>query len=152
MAAGRQPIGLTEYAQLKRQLESMRRSDAKALAAVESDMRIRGQLPAKTLEQQLERFKPSVSAPPPPAPVAQTPAPEQGALPGRPVPIPQAGAPTSIRPGSPPTTATRAGRSGSDACAKPGLAGTGKFCLDQLGDRKSTRLNSSHHSISYAVF
>src|SRR5574337_1128785 len=132
MAAGRQPIGLTEYAQLKRQLESMRRSDAKALAAVEADMRIRGQLPAKTLEQQLERFKPSVSAPPP-APVAQTPAPEQGALPGRPVPIPQAGAPTSIRPGSPPTTATRAGPSGSDACAKPGLAGTGKFCLDQLG-------------------
>src|SRR5574337_546612 len=132
MAAGRQPIGLTEYAQLKRQLESMRRSDAKALAAVEADMRIRGQLPAKTLEQQLERFKPSVSAPPP-APVAQTPAPEQGALPGRPVPIPQAGAPTSIRPGSPPTTATRARPSGSDACAKPGLAGTGKFCLDQLG-------------------
>src|SRR5574337_2117069 len=28
----------------------------------------------------------------------------------------------------------------------------GKGGIDQSGDRKSTRLNSSHHSISYAVF
>src|SRR3712207_6942195 len=31
-------------------------------------------------------------------------------------------------------------------------AGDGVTCLDQRGDRKSTRLNSSHANISYAVF
>src|SRR5438876_8754495 len=35
---------------------------------------------------------------------------------------------------------------------KPTVAGTGQGCVRASGDRKSTRLNSSHPSISYAVF
>jgi len=133
MAAGKQPIGTAEYAQLARQLESVRRSDPQALAALESEMRIRGQLSAKTLEEQLGRIKPSAAAPPPAAPTP-VPAPEQGALPGRPAPIPHPGAPASGQPGS--VTAPggqAAGPSGPDPCAKPGMAGTGKFCRDGFG-------------------
>src|SRR6185312_1143172 len=92
MAAGKQPIGTADYAQLKRQLEGIRRSDPKALDALESDMRIRGQLSAKSLDEQLDRIKPSASAPPAPpsaAQSAQAPVPESGALPGRPTPVPR---------------------------------------------------------------
>src|SRR5574337_1637370 len=42
------------------------------------------------------------------------------------------------------------------AAVRAALHGLGQFCHDDgtlnLLDRKSTRLNSSHHSISYAVF
>lgn len=140
LAAGKQPISAADYAQLKRQLESVRRSDPKALAALESDMRIRGQLPAKSLDEQLDRIKPSASAPPAPppvAPTAQAPVPEQGALPGRPVPIPRPGAPIPVRPGNAPHPAAQAaGPGGPDPCAKPGLAGTGKFCIDKFGNSR----------------
>src|SRR5689334_23930180 len=44
------------------------------------------------------------------------------------------------RPRTPPTPAT---------CRR---AGATRACPDRRGDRKSTRLNSSHSSISYAVF
>ncbi|HWU77069.1 MAG TPA: protein kinase [Rhodanobacter sp.] len=139
MAAGKQPIGTTEYAQLKRQLDGLRRSDAKALSELESDMRIRGQLPAKTLADQLERIKPVAASaavqPAAAAPVATPPeATEQGALPGRPAVIPRPGAPVAGQPAK--TThpvATQQGPAGPDPCAKPGLAGTGRFCTDMLG-------------------
>src|SRR5690242_21403066 len=52
-----------------------------------------------------------------------------------------------------------AGRRGRDRRAVAGLpapdrgdAGRGRAAADRRGDRKSTRLNSSHMSISYAVF
>src|SRR6185312_8356057 len=137
MAAGKQPIGTADYAQLKRQLEGIRRSDPTALAALESDMRIRGQLSAKSLDEQLDRIKPSVSAPPAPPPAAssaQAPVPETGALPGRPTPVPRPGAPVSAQPGHAANPAAQAtGPSGPDPCAKPGLAGSGKFCIDKFG-------------------
>ncbi len=141
MAAGKRPIGTVEYAQLKRQLDGLRRSDASALAALESDMRMRGQLPAKSLAAQLEQVKPTAAsaaaAPPAAAPVAPPPVTEQGALPGRPVPIPQPGAPVPGRPGRPVNpAATQAGPAGPDPCARPGMAGTGKFCTDKLGTER----------------
>src|SRR5207249_11146966 len=48
----------------------------------------------------------------------------------------------------------RLGRSGRLRLARPGfrLSTVLRFFLLQLRDRKSTRLNSSHVSISYAVF
>src|SRR5207249_6815319 len=39
------------------------------------------------------------------------------------------------------------GRNEAEACCR-----NGGGCVPHLGDRKSTRLNSSHVSISYAVF
>ncbi|MGS1126458.1 protein kinase domain-containing protein [Rhodanobacter sp. UC4437_H4] len=136
MAAARQPTSTADYARLKQQLASVRRNDPKALAALESDMRIRGQLTGKTLEEQLDRVKPSAAAAPAPAPapatpVEPTPAAEQGALPGRPVPIPRPGAPTPAQPGK--VANVPSGPSGPDPCAKAGMAGTGKFCRDSFG-------------------
>ncbi|MGN6656827.1 MAG: protein kinase domain-containing protein [Rhodanobacter sp.] len=132
MAASRQPVSAADYAHLKQQLATVRRNDAKALGALEADMRIRGQLAGKTLEEQLDRVKPSATAAPAPAPVtpaAPPPATEQGALPGRPAPIPRPGAPA--QPGN---VASAPGPSGPDPCAKPGMAGTGKFCRDTIGN------------------
>jgi serine/threonine protein kinase len=134
MAASRQPVSAADYAHLKQQLATVRRNDAKALGALEADMRIRGQLAGKTLEEQLDRVKPSATAAPAPAPVtpaAPPPATEQGALPGRPAPIPRPGAPAPARPGN---VASAPGPSGPDPCAKPGMAGTGKFCRDTIGN------------------
>ncbi|MEO6926550.1 MAG: protein kinase, partial [Rhodanobacter sp.] len=137
MAAGKQPISTTAYAQLKKQLESVRRADPSALSALESEMRIRGQLSAKTLQEQLDRIKPSAEVPATaPVPEATTPVPEQGALPGRPVPIPRKGVPTSSQPGNVAKPPVQAGPAGPDPCAKPGMAGTGKFCIDKFGSSR----------------
>lgn len=134
MAATRQPTSAADYARLKQQLANVRRNDAKALGALEADMRMRGQLSGKTLEEQLDRVKPSAAAVPAPAtPVAPPPATEQGALPGRPAPIPRPGAPTPAPSGNVANAPRGAGPSGPDPCAKPGMAGTGKFCRDSFG-------------------
>ena len=131
VAAGKQPISSADHARLKQQLESVRRSDPRALAALESEMVIRGQLPARSLAAQLDQIRPSAST----APASATPTatPESGALPGRPAPIPQAGAPASSRPGTAEKPPAQAASGGPDPCAKPGLAGTGKFCIDKFG-------------------
>src|SRR5438045_5248627 len=50
------------------------------------------------------------------------------------------------------TTSGRAGKGGlACRCASESAGGAGNFC-NWRGDRKSTRLNSSHLGISYAVF
>ncbi|MHB1057640.1 MAG: bifunctional serine/threonine-protein kinase/formylglycine-generating enzyme family protein [Rhodanobacter sp.] len=132
MAAGKQPLASADYAQLKKQLDSVRRTDATALGKLEADMRIRGQLSAKSLAEQLDRLKPSSTAPasapvqaPPSTPVAETPAVVPERLPTAPG-----------KPGAAPTTrpvpAGPAGPAGADACAKAGLAGKGKFCSDTI--------------------
>src|SRR5690606_39431075 len=46
----------------------------------------------------------------------------------------------------------RVDAAGRLAARTDALGGTISFERDQLGDRKSTRLNSSHVKISYAVF
>src|SRR3712207_7170578 len=43
-------------------------------------------------------------------------------------------------------------RAALEAAALPGAVGNGAVALADDGDRKSTRLNSSHANISYAVF
>src|SRR5438876_6834714 len=50
----------------------------------------------------------------------------------------------------PPTPAPAARRPGGPAALGPGRSGAARAA--GAGDRKSTRLNSSHPSISYAVF
>jgi non-specific serine/threonine protein kinase len=103
-------------------------------------------LPAKSLAEQLERLKPTGVAPAgapvpvpvtPTAPVAETPA----AIPGRP-PVAAPGKPgTGTRP-NPATEAAGApaGPPGADACAKPGLAGKGKFCSDTMNGARGPLL------------
>src|SRR5574338_1231002 len=43
-------------------------------------------------------------------------------------------------------------RSRGSSAEPMAVATAGDQCAGPLGDRKSTRLNSSHHGISYAVF
>src|SRR2546430_8922023 len=50
------------------------------------------------------------------------------------------------------TTLFRSTAAQSPAAHKPGTPVTAKYSLTSSRDRKSTRLNSSHSQISYAVF
>src|SRR3712207_6947015 len=54
--------------------------------------------------------------------------------------------------GSPPDLAGEGGEADRDPHLRRGLGGCGRRCVDPVGDRKSTRLNSSHANISYAGF
>jgi serine/threonine protein kinase len=144
MAAGKQPLAGADYEQLKRQLDGVRRTDARALGALESEMRIRGQLPAKSLAEQLDRLKPSAatpagaSAPLPTAPVTAEPVLPQ-VVPGRtPEVVGKPG--TATRPGPTAAPAESAGPPGADSCARPGLAGKGKFCSDSIGGARGPLL------------
>jgi serine/threonine protein kinase len=146
MAAGKQPLASADYEQLKKQLEGLHRTDAAALTKLEADMKIRGQLSAKSLAEQLERLKPT----------GATPASPSAPLPATPMPTtPVAGAPAVIagkapvstgKPGAvpQPTTATvpvaSTGPAGADSCAKPELAGKGKFCSDKMGGARGPLL------------
>ena len=116
MAAGGKPLAGDVYAKLQKQLADIRRSDAVALDQIEADMRTRGQLTSKTLAEQLERLKPT-GAPTTPAGTATGQRSDAG----------QAG---TQAPSKPAPTAS----SGSGACEKAGLAGSGKFCRDKLLD------------------
>jgi len=123
LAAGGKPLAAADYARLQEQLAEVRRTDAVALDRLEADMRARKQLATRTLAEQLDRLKPTGAATPTGSPSA-TPA----AGNGRP-------ATGSQVDGSKPAAGTSA-FSGDDPCSKPGMAGTGKFCRDQLGDTR----------------
>jgi serine/threonine protein kinase len=138
MAAGKQPLASADYTQLKKQLDEARRTDAAGLEKLEADMKIRGQLPAKSLAEQLDRLKPTGgppvgtnSAPPPTMPLAgqppTTPAPALGRLP---VPV-KPGAVTAPQPEAN-AGATPSATAGTGACDKPELVGKGKFCSDKI--------------------
>jgi non-specific serine/threonine protein kinase len=62
MAAGRQPPSSTTYAQLRQQLDDARRIDAPGLGQLETDMKIRGQLTAGSLADQIDRLDPGKAA------------------------------------------------------------------------------------------
>ncbi|OOG63856.1 hypothetical protein B0E46_07855 [Rhodanobacter sp. B04] len=139
MAAGKQPLAsATEYAQLKKQLDDARRTDATALASLEADMKIRGQLSAKSLSDQLDKLKPTGAAPvpvvqpaaTPNAPVTEAP-PSPGVEPGKPVVPGKPGAAPVTKPAANVGGATPAAANGADPCDKPELVGTGKFCFDK---------------------
>jgi serine/threonine protein kinase len=137
MAAGRRPLAAADYDQLKKQLDTVRRTDASALGKLESDMRIRGQLSTKSLAEQLERLQPAagtVATPSTPLPTAPVEPVGQTAAPIGPGSTPVAtGKPgVATRPTPTGAPATTAGLPGTDSCAKPGLAGKGKFCSDSI--------------------
>jgi len=138
MAAGKHPLAMSDYQKLKKQLADVRRKDASALSKLEADMRLHGQLPAKTLDAQVDALTPSNTAEPvvPVAAAPETQPTAEGALPGRPAVIPQPGAATkpgkTAAPAAAPS-ATQAGPSGPDPCNKPSLIGHGKFCTDVMG-------------------
>src|SRR3712207_8852424 len=54
--------------------------------------------------------------------------------------------------GSGPVAGGPCSGSGSDGCGRDGAASSGGVAGACVADRKSTRLNSSHANISYAVF
>jgi serine/threonine protein kinase len=139
MAANGRPLSPTGFAQLKKQLESVRRADSAAWSELESEMKLRGQLSAKTIAEQLDHLKPNAGAP-----VTQ---PEQGANPAA---VPEAQTQTQTQPGTIPGKPSAAGHkagaqtqpgaqpgnpvavpSGNDPCNKPDLVGKGKFCSDK---------------------
>jgi serine/threonine protein kinase len=142
MAAGKQPLAAADYELLKRQLDGVRRTDARALGELESEMRIRGQLPAKSLAEQLDRLKPTGAAPiGASTPLSTTPVPSTQqtlpqVVPGK-SPMTVVKPEVAGRPGAPTTSASPAG---ADPCAKPGLAGKGKFCSDSIGGARGPLL------------
>jgi serine/threonine protein kinase len=135
MAASKKPLSSAEYAQLQKQLDGVRRSDATELGKLEASMKARGQLTARSFDEQLDKLKRAAAA----TPVAPVVAP---------VPVPASQVPATTVPGRPPVATTKpgtkpeaqtpatatavAGAGGPDPCAKPGLAGTGKFCSDAI--------------------
>ncbi len=145
MAAGKRPLAGADYDQLKKQLDGVRRADASALGKLESDMRIRGQLSTKSLAEQLDRLKPTGATPAglpvplpatPAGPIEEAPPP---AVPGRaPAVAGKPGVATGPTPAGAPVTP--AGPSGADPCGKPGLAGKGKFCSDNIGGARGPLL------------
>jgi len=62
MAAGRQPPSSSTYEKLRQQLDAARKADPSGLSELESDMKIRGQLPAGSLAQQIGRLNPDKAA------------------------------------------------------------------------------------------
>ena len=133
MAASKQPLDSNGYAQLQKQLDSVRKNDAAALGNLETSMKARGQLTARSLAEQLDKLKRSAAAAPTPqaqvpvvAPVNETPA----AVPGRPLPV--TGKPVTHPVAQPTPTAGGPVAGGPDPCAKPGMAGKGKFCSDAI--------------------
>ncbi|GGY16244.1 hypothetical protein GCM10008098_04370 [Rhodanobacter panaciterrae] len=150
MAAGKPPLASAEYDQLKKQLDGLHRTDAAALTKLEADMKIRGQLSAKSLAEQLDRLKPTGAAP------AGAPAGPQAPLPVTPTQAPTtpvAGTAPAVVPGKlpvaagkpgaaaqPAAAATPAGPGGPDSCAKPELVGKGKFCSDSMNGARGPLL------------
>jgi serine/threonine protein kinase len=144
MAAGNRPLASVDFAQLKKQFADVRRADPSALGKLEDDMRMRGQLPAKSLAAQLDRLQSSVSSSASPRTTSPPTVPASGAaLPptaaGNPATTGRPNATTTIRPGTAPT-ATTTTTGGKDSCSKPGLVGKGKFCSDDIGGSRGPLL------------
>ena len=141
MAAGGHPLASADYARLKKQLDGIRRTDATELGKLEASMKMRGQLDARSLAEQLDKLKPASVAPaeptveaPPATPVAETPAVVPGRLPAT------TGKPGAAPATRPPPVAGPAGPGGPDSCANPGLVGKGKFCSDAIAGSRGPLL------------
>ncbi|WP_350015742.1 bifunctional serine/threonine-protein kinase/formylglycine-generating enzyme family protein [Rhodanobacter sp. IGA1.0] len=133
MAASKQPLGSAEYAQLQKQLDSVRRNDATELGKLETSMKARGQLTARSLAEQLDKLKRAAVA----APAPQVTAPVSTPVTEAPVPTPGRPPVTTGKTGTTPVVQPApsggvAAAGGPDPCAKPGLAGKGKFCSDAI--------------------
>ena len=143
MAAGKQPLASADYAQLKKQLDGIRRTDATELGKLEASMKMRGQLSAKSLAEQLDKLKPGSTASaepaveaPPATPVVETTAVAPGRLPT----ATATGKPGTAPATRPPSAAGPSGPGGPDACANPALVGKGKFCSDTIAGSRGPLL------------
>jgi non-specific serine/threonine protein kinase len=135
-----------ELDRLRRQLEQTRHDDAEGLAALEADMKLRGQLGEGSLSALLDSLKPAASTPaavPSPAPgnvaaTAETPAPVPHAAAGQPAPATAGkGSPAVV--GAAPSNAATAGPA-ADPCAAPGLIGAGRACFDTIDGKRGPAL------------
>jgi non-specific serine/threonine protein kinase len=141
-----QAVASGDLDRLHRQLAQVSHTDADGLAALEADMKLRGQLGEGSLSALLASLKPATAAPatatPAPGPAsvapagnAATPAPTAPA--GQPLPgAPGKGSPAVIRPA--PAIAT-AGPS-TDPCAAPDLVGAGRACFDTIDGKRGPAL------------
>ncbi len=133
MAAGKQPLASADYAQLKKQLDTLHKTDATELGKLEASMKMRGQLGAKSLAEQLDKLKPISTAVVEVAPVEAPAAPVAGTPPVVPDRLSAAtGKPGATPVTRPPPVAGPVGPGGPDPCGSPGLAGKGKFCSDAI--------------------
>ena len=128
-----------ELERMRQQLAQVRHADADALAALEADMKLRGQLAEGSLAALLDTLKPEAVAPSSAlAPVAENAPPVANAAAGKPAPAAAAGKgeAAAIRPAS--ATATAA--PGSDPCAAADLIGAGRACFDTIGGQRGPAL------------
>ncbi len=142
----------TELSRLRVQLARVRKDDPEALKALESDLKLRGQLPQGSLSALLDSLRPSLSAAAPSA--AATVAPPAAASPSPPAVAP---AGTPARPGAtamPTTPVAATGKPvpaaagkgtapavpGNDPCGDPALVGKGRICADEVAGKRGPPL------------
>jgi non-specific serine/threonine protein kinase len=141
-----QAVAPAELDRLRRQLAQVRHADADALAALEADMKLRGQLGEGSLAALLDSLKPAsltpsspVSPDGPTTPAGEHAAPAAANTP--PVGQPAAaaagkGSPAVIRPAPPTATAGPS----TDPCAAPDLVGAGRACFDTIDGKRGPAL------------
>ncbi|SEI41364.1 bifunctional serine/threonine-protein kinase/formylglycine-generating enzyme family protein [Frateuria terrea] len=141
-----QAIASSDLDRLHRQLAQVRRADADGLAALEADMKLRGQLGEGSLSALLDSLKPTTATPVTTAPAAvpgNTAPTGNLATPTRNAPASQP-APTAAGKGSPavirPAPATATAGPSSDPCAAPDLVGAGRACFDTIDGKRGPAL------------
>ncbi|MGN2253709.1 protein kinase [Frateuria sp. GZRe12] len=141
-----QAVASTDLDRMRRQLAQVKHADADALATLEADMKLRGQLGEGSLAALLDSLKPTtgatatpvspIAAPVPATDNTATPAPGHAPAAGQPTAAAGKGSPAVIRPA--PATAT-AGPT-SDPCAAPELVGAGRACFDTIDGKRGPAL------------
>jgi non-specific serine/threonine protein kinase len=135
-------VAPADLERMHQQLAQVRHADADALAALEADMKLHGQLGEGSLAALLETLKPEAAGPS--APAAPTPAPANAAAPpvanapaGKPAPAAAGkGEAATLRPAPATATATP----DADPCAAPDLVGSGRACFDNIGGQRGPAL------------
>jgi non-specific serine/threonine protein kinase len=145
-------VSAADLDRLHRQLSQVRRADPDALATLEADMKLRGQLHEGSLAALLDTLKPETTAPS--SPVAPTPSPVSPGVPansgvtptpahaGQPAASPGKGATVTAKPTAP--TATTAASASGDPCGAPDLVGAGRACFDTIDGKRGPALVVVH--------
>jgi len=148
MKARTQGASSADLTRLRQQLARAQKDDPTALAALESDLKLRGQLPQGSLASLLDSLKPEQPAT---APVTSPTAP------ATPTAVTPTATPAGTKPGTAPTTApatatgkpavvpatgtgTAAAGGGADPCGDPGLVGKGRICADAVAGKRGPPL------------
>ncbi|AND69049.1 hypothetical protein ATSB10_15950 [Dyella thiooxydans] len=150
MKARASGVSSAELSRLRLQLARVQKDDPDALKALESDLKLRGQLPQGNLSALLDSLKPSQATVAPAAPA--TVAAPAAAAPGAPAVTP---AGTPARPGGAttpshpvaasgkPVSATSGNGTapaGNDPCGDPALVGKGRICADEVAGKRGPPL------------